>query len=323
MTNKTRSHKTNHQKLARRMFTIIILVSFMPLILVTGIVIERFQSAYKTAVHEYLRLLVDKHAGVIDDFLKEKRNTIRFLSSMTPYESLSNPADLQNYLKYLQKNYGPAFEDLSLIDEAGVQTAYAGPFDLLQAEYADTDWFKKAMQHTVFTSDVFTGYREYPHFVVTVKINSHGKNYLLRSTIRFETFGSIIENVKIGKTGSAFIVNSAGRFQTQPDQRSFENKTAFNNFSQRILQADPGMELADVIEKASGKTLCITALINDKEWILVYLQNPSDAFYELVRTQKTAVVIFLLGGMCIILMAFYLPVRLIWNVDEKRKNEDE
>jgi two-component system NtrC family sensor kinase len=323
MSNKARSHKTNHQKLARRMFTIIILVSFMPLILVTGIVIERFQSAYKTAVHEHLRLLVDKHAGVIDDFLKEKRNTIRFLASMTPYESLSNPADLQNYLKYLQKNYGPAFEDLSLIDEAGVQTAYAGPFDLLQAEYAETDWFKQAMQHTVFTSDVFTGYRGYPHFVVTFKINFHGKNYLLRSTIRFETFSSIIENVKIGKTGSAFIVNSAGRFQTQPDQRSFENKTAFNNFSQRILQADPAMDLTDVIENASGKTLCITALIKDKEWILVYLQDPSDAFYELVRTQKTAVAIFLLGGLCIILMAFYLPVRLIWNVADKRENEDE
>ncbi len=303
------------------MFTLIILVSFMPLILVTGIVIERFQSAYKTAVHEHLRALVDKHAGVIDDFLKEKRNTIRFLSSMTSYESLNNPTYLQNYLKYLQKNYGPAFEDLSVIDEAGNQTAYAGPFDLLHAEYVGANWFQKAMHHTVYTSDVFTGYRGYPHFVVTVKISSHGQNYLLRSTIRFETFSAVIENVKIGKTGSVFIVNSAGLFQTQPDQRSFENKTAFINFSQRIQPADPAMDITDVIKKASGETICITALIKDREWVLVYLQDPSDAFYELVRTQKTAVAIFLLGGLCIIIMAFYLPVRLIWNVADKGENE--
>ena len=321
MRKKEQIYKTSHQKLARRMFTIIILVSFMPLVLVTGIVIERFQAAYKVTVHEHLRTLVDKHAGVIGDFMEEKRNTIQFLSSMAPYESLNKQTYLRDCLNNLQKNYGPAFEDLSLIDEDGIQTAYAGPFDLLHAEYADADWFKEAMQHTVFTSDVFTGYRGYPHFVITVKIRFNDRSYLLRSTIRFQTFSAIIENIKVGHTGSAFIVNSAGRFQTRPDQRSFKNKAVFNDFSQRILQADPTLDTSEVIRKAAGKTLCVTALIKDKKWILVYLQDPSDAFYELIRTQKTAVAIFLLGGVFIILMAFYLPVRLIWNVAGNGGNE--
>jgi two-component system NtrC family sensor kinase len=316
-------NKTNHQRLARRMFTLIILVSFLPLILVTGLVIERFQSVYKTAVHEDLEALVGKHASVIDDFLKEKRNMLRFLSHMATYELLSDNDYLRNCLNLLQRAYGPAFEDLSLIDETGIQTAYAGPFDLLQAEYAEAGWFKEAMRHTVYTSNVFTGYREYPHFVVTVKINIQGRDYLLRATIRFETFSAVIENVKIGKTGSAFIVDSAGRFQTQPDQRSFENKTAFTNFAQRIQQADPAKDIADVISAAAGKRLCVTALIKEGEWTLVYLQDPSDAFHELIRTQKTAVLIFLLGGMCIILMAFYLPVRLIWNVADNGRDDAE
>jgi two-component system NtrC family sensor kinase len=313
--------KIDHQKLARRVFILIILVSFTPLILVTGLVIERFQFAYKTALHTHQRELVDKHAGVINGFLKEKRNTIRFLSSMTTYESLTNHTYLQNCLKFLQKSYGPAFEDLSVIDEAGMQTAYAGPFDLLHAEYADADWFKKAIRHTVYMSDVYTGYRGYPHFVVTVKINSHGQNYLLRSTIRFETFSAIIENVKVGKTGSAFLVNSAGRFQTQPDQRSFKNKTDFTNFSQKIQQADQAIGIAGAIEKATSEVLCVTALIKDTDWMLIFLQDPADAFHELIRAQKTAVAIFLLGGLCIIIMAFYLPVRLIWNVVNKGGNE--
>jgi two-component system NtrC family sensor kinase len=35
--------------------------------------------------------------------------------------------------------------DLGVVDEKGQQAAYAGPFKLEKADYADADWFKKAI----------------------------------------------------------------------------------------------------------------------------------------------------------------------------------
>ncbi len=38
----------------------------------------------------------------------------------------------------------------------------------------------------------------------------------MRATIDFVAFNSLVEKIHIGKTGSAFIVNSAGELQTRP-----------------------------------------------------------------------------------------------------------
>ena len=293
------------------MFTLIIVVSFAPLVFVTGLVIERFQSVYKTSVQAHLRVLVDKHADLIDDFLEEKRNNLIFLASIVEPESFNNATYLKTCLDALQAGYGSVFEDLSVINESGRQTAYAGPFPLLNAEYADTDWFKQAIRHTVYTSDVFTGYRGYPHFVVTVRRTTAETRFLVRATIRFETFSALIENLKIGSTGSAFIVNTAGRFQTQPDPQVVSKTGVLKNLSQQIQRAGPSVQIPDIIHELFDNTLCMTARIKQGAWLLVYLQDPSDAYDALIRVKKTSVVIFLLGGGCIILMACYLPTRLL------------
>ena len=79
---------------------------------------------------------------------------------------------------------------------------------------------------------------------------------------------------------------------------------------------DPPMKIQDHIHKLLDNTLCMTALIKEGAWLLVYLQDPSDAYDALIRAQKTAVVIFLLGGACIVLMACYLPTRLLLGTAE-------
>lgn len=313
MTTKACFNKTDPSKTARRMFVLIILVSFAPLILVTGFVIEQFESAYKASVHAQLQLLVENHAGKIDEFLSEKQRNLFFLAGFTGHEMLTDPGYLKRCLNQLQANYGSVFEDLGVIEASGLQSAYAGPFDLVYAEYGDTDWFREAMQRSVYISDVFTGYRGYPHFVITIRQKTPESQYLLRATIGFESFTTLIEHLKIGKTGSAFIVNAKGRFQTQPNPAVVFDPSVLKRLSQESPSANPSPRPTKNIQDIFGDTICLTVAIKNGEWMLVYLQDPSDAFCELAKAKQTAIIIFLLGGGCIIIMAFYLPTRLLLN----------
>ena len=57
-----------------------------------------------------------------------------------------------------------------------------------------------------------------PHFIVTVKKKLDGKIYIVKSTIDFNAFNALVENISVGQTGFAFIFNREGQFQTKPPQ---------------------------------------------------------------------------------------------------------
>ena len=101
----------------------------------------------------------------------------------------------------------------------GLQVAYAGPYKLHKAHYAEADWFHDAIESDYFISDVFLGLRGLPHFIVTVRKNEQGSSWILRATLDFVAFNTLVENLRIGKTGFAFILNNEGAFQTSPPSR--------------------------------------------------------------------------------------------------------
>ena len=163
----------------------VVIFSVLPLILVSSIILYQFKTSYYEKIYTHLDTLVKKHKLHIDTFLIEKLSDIRFIADSYSLENLSNPPFLEGKLKTLQNIYGPVFVDLGVIDSEGKQLAYAGPFKLGAASYAEADWFEKAMESNYVISDVFLGLRGFPHFIVTVREYSNGRPWILRATIDF------------------------------------------------------------------------------------------------------------------------------------------
>jgi two-component system, NtrC family, sensor kinase len=187
-----------------------------PMILVSTMILGEFKQSYREKVYAHLSLQILKHKTIIDNFLTERLNNIQHLTESCDFELFMDENFLETRLAILQNTYGIVFEDLGLIDEQGIQVAYAGPYKLVKAEYADAEWFNEAIKQDNYISDVFLGLRRLPHFIVSVKKNDGEKTWLLRSTINFTAFNDLVENLQIGKTGFAFIVNREGNFQTKP-----------------------------------------------------------------------------------------------------------
>jgi two-component system NtrC family sensor kinase len=323
--------------LRRNILVIIIMVSLTPLLLITAIGGYQFHTAYRHKVVDHLCELVDRHTQHIDTFLAEKLSDMQVLASICPVGELREQAYLEGLLRALQEKHHGGFVDLGLVNEEGFQVAYAGPFKLTQARYADALWFKNALARPYTISDVFLGLRGLPHFIVAVQIQQAGSRWVFRSTIDFVAFNRLVEELKIGTTGQAFIVNKQGEFQTQPRSKPMlspaellhylaaarEDRQATAPAREAPPQHAYQSEFTGILAQSktvwfeqrlpgSGRSaLVFSRPLKEGQWVLFYLQEVGDAFSDLYRARRASLAVLILGALAIAATAWGLSRRVV------------
>jgi len=304
-------HNGYYYSLTRNMLLVIILVAIMPMIVVSSIILYEFDVSYHEKVHAHLEELVLKHKHNIDGFLKQKLGDIRLLGKTFSYEELKNESFLRNRLELLQEIYGPVFVDLGVINARGLQMAYAGPFKLGKALYSNARWFQMAMKSDYFKSDVFLGLRGLPHFIIAVRESWNGEPWILRATVDFVAFNNLVENIRLGETGFAFILNRKGEFQTKPLFDLIPTKEPYTDFLKDSKKFQDGVRIIEREDDSGNKVIYVAALLKHGDWLLVYQQRASDAFSDLKRTLRTTIAIVLFASLCIMVIAFILSKRMV------------
>jgi two-component system NtrC family sensor kinase len=319
-----------YHSLTRNIITTIILVSVIPLLLVTGTIYYQFRVSYHEKVNEHLQELVQKHRQNIDGFLSQKLAEIRFLANRYGYEYLKNEGNLEETLAALQKDYGPSFVDLGVIHASGEQVAYAGPFKLGKAMYHRADWFQVAMSRKYYISDVFLGLRGMPHFIIAVRNTRAGEPWILRATIDFVTFNTLVENVRIGKTGFALILNRKGELQTgpitKPQNDIIPSRENYQALLTRTAEAKLGTCTTILADKNGNPNLYVAASLKSGDWFLIYQQKAEDAFEDLGRSLRISISMVVLGTLAIIIMALTLSkrfVRRVTKTDQEKQMMNE
>jgi len=310
--------KSFYQILTRKIMILILIVSFFPMTLTTGILFYRFNLTYTDKIQDHISELVQKHTQNIDTFLSEKLKNIQYLALHLDDSHQTKKMVLKKNLTLLKNQYGEVFTDLGLVDATGIQFAYEGPFRLEDADYSNAEWFIKAKDKPFYISDVFAGLRGHPHFIIAVKVKSEGSDYILRSTINFGAFNSLVENVHIGRTGIAFIINGKGQLQTQTEMGF--NTSIIASMVELDIDKKEETVFAKKQDASGNKYLCVTSTLKNIDWLMVFRQDIHDAFHDLRKTQFLTLVIFVFGCMAILFVAFTLPrniVKLISSADKK------
>ncbi len=315
-------NNTYYQTLKRKLVIIVIAVSLTPLVLVSGIILGQFQRSYHQKVRDHLGELVQKHRQNIDSFLVEKLTDIRILATSYSFEQLSKESFLLETLARLQREGGQAFQDLGVVNDQGIQLAYAGPFKLEHADYSRAPWFQKALQHEYSISDVFLGLRGLPHFIVTTRQMYQGKYWILRSTIDFKAFNTLVENLRIGKTGFAFILSKEGEFQTKPLFEAEPNVQHYMGLVKNNLACRDGLCIVEQPGDSGRDNIYVAASLKDNEWLLIYQQDTADAYADLKRAQVVAFLILLIGGIGIVTMANVLSGRMVTRMARADREKD-
>jgi two-component system NtrC family sensor kinase len=305
-----------YRTLTRMIVVLMISISIIPLISIGGITIYYYSRSLKNNTIVYLETIVNKHKIHIDTFLEEKLADIQTLVDSATVEQLLDGSFLRGRLEILQKRYGD-FVDLGVVDNRGYQRAYAGPFKLEYARYSDADWFNKAMTREYFISDVFLGIRGLPHFIIAIKTKDNkGRIWIVRTTIDIEKFTSKVENIKIGKTGHAFILNLSGEFQTNP---KFKDKDDIHRVNSILKETSPGISGVTVVETEKEKrkrVIYAISFLKNREWMLVSKQDSADAFSSLYHVRKLVISISFISFFSVLLISFLLTKKVVGRIEE-------
>ncbi|TWI74169.1 two-component system NtrC family sensor kinase [Desulfobotulus alkaliphilus] len=292
-----------YARLARRMVITSLFISLAPLLLVLAITLNRYDSTTREKIYNNLSAVVEHNRAEIDAFLKEKTSNLQSLILFSPPEVLQEPGVMESHLRRLRRVYGPVFEDIGLVSATtGILTSYAGPFRLGAADYSQAEWYLEFLQsnQTHAVSDVFLGLRGMPHFIIMVKaIDNNGKPWILRATIDFESFNTIVRNLRIGERGFVTILNRQGELQTRPLQDISPHTEVY----QKLLNSPSGDALIfhQAKDKNGHNQIYVAGFLKNGEWMLISQQPESDAFSDLIRTRKMG--IFLFMG-CTLVIAF-------------------
>jgi two-component system NtrC family sensor kinase len=209
-----------------------------------------------------------------------------------------------------------------VVDAEGTQIAYVGPFRLGKAQYSDADWFKKARQSEFFISDVFLGLRGLPHFIIAVRENWLGKPTIIRATIDFVAFNNLVERIRIGATGFAFILNRKGDLQTKTIFESLSQKGPLRDFLGIRQDEGKRVHIVEKTDPSGQKNIYVAAFLKNGDWLLVYQQRAYDAFSDLRRTQNIALVIIMTGGIGIVTMALLMSRRMVSRMAQAEREKE-
>lgn len=300
-----------YKHLIRNMIFTILGVSFVPVFMVSLIIYYQFVSTYQLKVNAHLTVLVENHKKQIDAFLNARMADIQYMAESYTYDMLSDELFLQSKLVSLQKNYGHIFVDLGLINSDGRQISYAGPFKLSNVQYADAAWFQNVQANGTVISDVFLGLRGVPHFIVAVKHHHEEKEWILRATIDFVAFNDLVEKIHIGETGFAFIVNQKGELQTKPRLDVILTNGCYAGFVDCAQKDLPEIHIEERLDRHGIQSIFVTALLKNRDWMLVYKQARADAYAEQRRARNVSIIIFILGGVAIVVMSTVLSMRMV------------
>ena len=203
-----------YKALRRNLIILMILVTVIPLSLMATINYYQYQKNLRDEIINPMQVLTNKTKRSFELFLEERLSTVRFITSAYSFEELSDKKILNRILSVLKREFD-GFVDLGLISSEGKLLSYAGPYSFLEKDYSQQSWYHKVLISGRYISDVFLGYREFPHIAIAVQnLTDPNCCWILRTTIDTKKFDDLIATLELDPECDAFLTNREGILQT-------------------------------------------------------------------------------------------------------------
>ena len=172
--------------------------------------------------------LVSNARRTLTSYFDERKFALNFLTLDNTFDQLLDEQRLNQLLENLKSGLGE-WSDLGVIDHTGIQRNYAGPYPLRGADYSKQEWYRKlsytdtesyhetiSMRSNI--SDVFLGFRNTPHIVISVlhsnRLGLDWLHYVLRASLDIDRLNNILSQMEVSGNGDAFLINHEGIIQT-------------------------------------------------------------------------------------------------------------
>ncbi|MGA7874739.1 MAG: ATP-binding protein [Desulfoferrobacter sp.] len=287
--------RKDYRKLYWKIIATTLSFSLVPLFTLGATIYYQFRVSYTAKIMESLRTLTENRRNAIDLFFDERVSQLYTLAYTHSFDQLRDAKYLDQVFTLMQTR-SKSFVDIGIIDQDGNHVAYVGPYNLEGVNYKNESWFHEVMLRGVYISDVFMGFRKFPHFIIAVMRREGDRNWILRATIDTQIFDTMVKAAQVGKRGDAYVVNREGVLQTAP------------RFGGKLLgkiEAPGSSQLSGIhVEnmRLNGEAaLFATTWLKNKDWMLVIKEDPRQELSPLFEARYMMIGIIALGVLVIVL----------------------
>jgi two-component system, NtrC family, sensor kinase len=319
----TQQKKGGYSRLYLDFISLIFVTSLIPHLLIGWGIYYYFSDFSKTRLKNTFQGQVEDHRKIIELFLKERTSDLDMVVQTNSLEQLRRRENLTRIFAALNRG-GQFFIDLGVISEQGKHLSYTGPYQLMDKDYSQTLWFQEVMKKGVFISDMFLGFRNSPHFIIAMLRLEGGHRWILRASIDTDYFRSLVENVRIGKTGEAYLLNQSGIFQTSP--HLIGKIMEKSHLPVGEFKKGSGVEIIEEDEKSPNRSLPRQIIaytwLKEPRWLLVIKQDYSEAFKEVNRANWSTLIFIHLSSLGIIILTItvtFFIIKMIRRRDEQNQ----
>jgi two-component system NtrC family sensor kinase len=299
------------------MIIIMFLVTLVPLSMMAVINHHEYQQALHREIIAPMRTLVSKTKNSFELFLTERLSAVSFIASAYSFQDLSDQNTLNRIFRVMKQEFG-GFIDLGLIDASGVQVSYVGPYELKGKIYKDHDWFHEVSVRGSHISDVFMGYRKFPHFIIAVQSESSvEERWILRATIDTDTFVSLIASMGLDPASDAFIINRSGVLQTS--SRFYGD--VLEEFPLPLPPVSYESNVLEIVDHEGRDILLAYAFFESPSFVLALVKPRSEVLRSWYTLKSEIFFIFLVSVLIIFLVVFKLTDMLVRRIEESEMKQ--
>lgn len=300
------SPKARYRCMRNSLLIVMLAITIIPLSIASGLNFIQYQQLLREDSQANARWNAESARATINAYLEKLQAAITVVIDTHSFEDLSDTKKLEQIFKQLKKEH-QGLVDLSIVGPDGIQSAYVGPYRLAGKDYSDSLWFHRALARRMYVSEVFTGFRNVPHFVVAAsKKDSYSEQYwVLRASIDTETLDRFLTLADTEVLEDIFLINDSGVLQSD----SRYHGRAMEDFR---LSRKPKQNDILIFEEMRGDSSFYRAVsrIPNTPWLLVLDQQGAEArkiWHSFkARLMFTLSICFLVSGGIVVWLARFL-----------------
>jgi two-component system NtrC family sensor kinase len=250
------------------MVVVLLCFGLIPLLAMGSAGLVASREGLETRTRNVLEAMIKNRKVTVDLFLEESLRQLVLVAASLPIAELSKPATLVN-LRDQARRERSAIVDLGLISDKGEHVAYVGPYQLQSVNYSGEAWFQQVMLRGRYESDVFLGFRRFPHMVMAVKKHEAGRDWILRATLDTDLLSALVREGGLESGADVFILNRPGEYQTQyADSHRLMERAEVGP-----VPLHSGVRVVERARQRGGRELVATVWLKADSWVLVARQE--------------------------------------------------
>lgn len=309
--------REQYEILKHKIVFIMMVAAIIPLIILAAINYFQFQDAFLRESQTPFRSMVGKTKNSFELFLAERSSTVSLIASIYSYEDLADPKTLRRIFQAMQREFS-GFADLALINEQGHLVNYVGPYyrELEGVDYSEQDWFHKVRAQNRFISEVFSGFRRFPHVVVAVQHSTpEGQSWIVRATLDTTQFTKLLASMNLEPGSDAFLLNRKGVLQTD----SVHYGKTLDKISFEVPAPSYDANVVQSTDNKGREVLIAFSSIMDTDFVLMAIKNTRNQLENWLIVRTDLLLVFGFSVLCI----YFVAARTVGQLIERLRQSDE